>query len=708
MNRTVANAKKRAFLTIVLVLIAIIFVVMVFGEEEEDDYDDYPNTSYEDEDNDYYGNNGNSGSVVNGGDEDDDTNGNNTTTPSVTARSHYVNTSSAQNATMFIYMIGSDLESNGGAATSDIEEMIQADYGDGLQIILITGGAKAWQSNISENKRQIWCIDDNGIQLVKELKQADMTKKSALVEFLSYGLSNYAADRNMLVFWDHGGGTKGGFGYDENYETDGLTLKDLSDAIAQAGTKFDFIGFDACLMATIETAYALEPYADYLIASEEYEPGDGWYYTNFLTKLANKPNMDTVTLGKAIIDDFSNFYGNEDVTLSITDLACVNGVYEALGDFLAAAEKAIKADNSKFKVLSNAKSKAREYCDGEIDQVDMIDMINRTSFNGKNELVQAVRSCVKYCNKSTLTGSNGLAMYFPAKTINDYKTMRSMLNSIDFTTPTEYYNYFLSIMAGGKTRNRSMGGNTVASANEDKQDYTGEDWYSNADESAFQYGDEYGELELKEINDEFVLDKPDSFYDQINDIRLAVMLDDGDCYLDLGEDNLASFDDEGRLLMDFDYYWVAINEQIVPFYANPIDDDGQRIIFSGKVFALLNGETEIEMVLEWDPVTGDSDADSEGHVKGYRIVNNNTETVAKGLKKFQKGDRITFLCDTYDIESGEFLETIEIGDEIKVTSQEALKVTNEELADYTVLCWYVLTDIYGKELSTEVVEITLE
>ncbi|MCR5235609.1 MAG: hypothetical protein K6E34_00220 [Lachnospiraceae bacterium] len=36
---------------------------------------------------------------------------------------------------------------------------------------------------------------------------------------------------------------------------------------------FDFIGFDACLMATVETAYMLSPYADYMIASEEFEPG---------------------------------------------------------------------------------------------------------------------------------------------------------------------------------------------------------------------------------------------------------------------------------------------------------------------------------------------------------------------------------------------------------------------------------------------------
>ena len=30
----------------------------------------------------------------------------------------------------------------------------------------------------------------------------------------------------------------------------------------------------------------LEPYADYMIASEETEPGIGWYYTGWLTALS--------------------------------------------------------------------------------------------------------------------------------------------------------------------------------------------------------------------------------------------------------------------------------------------------------------------------------------------------------------------------------------------------------------------------------------
>lgn len=37
-----------------------------------------------------------------------------------------------------------------------------------------------------------------------------------------------------------------------------------------------FIGFDACLMASVETALTVAPFADYMIASQDAEPGDGW------------------------------------------------------------------------------------------------------------------------------------------------------------------------------------------------------------------------------------------------------------------------------------------------------------------------------------------------------------------------------------------------------------------------------------------------
>ena len=104
-----------------------------------------------------------------------------------------------------------------------------------------------------------------------------------------------------------------------------MTLDKINSALRKGGVKFDFIGFDACLMGTLETALVTEQYADYLIGSEESEPGCGWYYTTWLSQLSKNTSISTVELSKTIIDDFNNVckknFPGCNTTLSVVDLA---------------------------------------------------------------------------------------------------------------------------------------------------------------------------------------------------------------------------------------------------------------------------------------------------------------------------------------------------------------------------------------------------
>ena len=78
-------------------------------------------------------------------------------------------------------------------------------------------------------------------------------------------------------------------------ETDGDILynHEVSSAIAAAGLHLNLIGFDACLMAMVENAYPLRNLADYMVGSEETEPGDGWPYDLVLADLKNTSDHDT-------------------------------------------------------------------------------------------------------------------------------------------------------------------------------------------------------------------------------------------------------------------------------------------------------------------------------------------------------------------------------------------------------------------------------
>ena len=57
--------------------------------------------------------------------------------------------------------------------------------------------------------------------------------------------------------------------------------------------KLDIVAFDACSLATIETACQLAPYARFLIASEVGVPLPGWPYFSILERLA-KPEGDRI------------------------------------------------------------------------------------------------------------------------------------------------------------------------------------------------------------------------------------------------------------------------------------------------------------------------------------------------------------------------------------------------------------------------------
>ena len=58
--------------------------------------------------------------------------------------------------------------------------------------------------------------------------------------------------------------------------------------------KFEFIGFDACLMGTIETANIMASYADYMYGSQEMEPGSGWDYESIGSFLMNVDGQQAI------------------------------------------------------------------------------------------------------------------------------------------------------------------------------------------------------------------------------------------------------------------------------------------------------------------------------------------------------------------------------------------------------------------------------
>ena len=162
-----------------------------------------------------------------------------------------------------------------------------------------------------------------------------MSDPEVLKAFINFCAENYPAENYDLILWDHGGGPMGGFGNDENDPNGGLTsmsFPELTDAlydndVVNGGGKFDFIDFDACLMNSVELDLTLAGCTHYYIASPETEPGYGQDFEGWLNALGKDPYMDTMDLGRIIVDDFTAFYdksegdgSSQDGTLAIVDL----------------------------------------------------------------------------------------------------------------------------------------------------------------------------------------------------------------------------------------------------------------------------------------------------------------------------------------------------------------------------------------------------
>ncbi len=252
----------------------------------------------------------------------------------------------------------------GGAATDDITEMLSAQLSENVRIVLQTGGSAAWAVNeINPNRSQRFLYDSRGFRQIGDEHIRNMGEADTLADFLPFCKKEYPEDHQILIFWDHGAGAFG-FASDELYGKDSITLKELRQALErvwQADEEeppYEIIGFDACLMASVEVAETLHGYGRYLVASEEVEPGFGWNYTPWLEELSASPQMNGAQVGRAIVDagleaiaEMSIRYGavtgNLPSTLSVVDINGAHQVYEAYGE-------AETLDSTALRMLSEA------------------------------------------------------------------------------------------------------------------------------------------------------------------------------------------------------------------------------------------------------------------------------------------------------------------------------------------------------------------
>ena len=632
--------------------------------------------------------------------------------------------------TIFVYLCGTDLESGQGSATDDLEEMIYGVSKNNVRFVVETDGTSEWyNSAIAGRTKQRFLVDESGIEEVYSGKSTNMGADTTLEEFLRWGVNNYASERMGVVLWNHGGGSISGVCFDENYDYDSLTVREIETALTgvydDMTCKFDFIGFDACLMSTVEVANMLVPHAEYMYASQELESGYGWDYEaigEYLSK--NGVSADGKALGKVVCDSYMEsceWSGEDDEsTLACIDLSKMDSALVQFNSYIADLYSYCSNDDVKLASVIRAIKNAESYggnndTEGYTNMVDMGCIIDNTAdaagINAAAAL-KALEDCVTYSVKGRdFPDGHGLSIYYPLSVEGSWE-----LDIFKDICISPYYLSFVDLVAYSGNNSGSVAdyddsdwfGDGSWFWNDSDNDYSSDYWNDEDSGNDFNFDIDSSALSYliaPHLSDDgmyqFTLTEDSLLY--LDTIYCNVLMsmyneDDDEIMLDLGTDDYVTIDwDTGYVEDNFDGYWFALPDG-QPLAVFLIEETYDYNIYSAPIFLndeytylrirldyLENGYT-ITMTGTWDGIDENGSASRE-------------------LRDLQIGDRICPCYDAYYADTGYYYDYY-YGEDWVYDGSSTL---NESLllAGEYYYCFEIY-DIFGNALYTDFVLFGVE
>ena len=607
--------------------------------------------------------------------------------------------------TILVYLCGTDLESNYSAASIDIEEALSEAYSDDVRIVYQTGGTAEWNEyyGISGSVSQRYVTNNGELELVDEFDLRPMGDPDTLADFVSWGVENYPAEHMGLVFWNHGGGSISGVCFDELNSYDSLSLSEIDSALNSVydsmTDKFEFIGFDACLMSTLETANIIAPYARYMFASEETEPGGGWNYTDIMEFLSENPDADGAKLGEMQCQSYyQHCIDNGDpegTTFAITDLSKLDDLlvsfdktaqemyeYESMGDI---ARAVYSADNF-------GGNNRNEGYTNMVDLAGMLKNIEPYAPNAADTLKKLESAVIYNVNGSMHEGAGGLSLYYPLSV----EGTEELSVFADICTST-YYLAFVDAAAYGTTGNNvddyDNSGLFADCGDVWDNDYT-------PDENVGVSGD------ISYVDDSSSISVEDVYFDDegtytvqlggMNTFNYATctifaVLDGAVIYL--GEDDEVLTDYENMVIYDdFDGTWPAIDGQ--PLAINTVSKGSSIGVYTAPV--LLNGEqTNLRMEFDFN-------AGSWNVIGAWSGIDPETGVASRETVKLKDGDVIQPAYFVFADDMSDFV----YGDEYTVSGD--IEITYDALPSSDYSYSMTLYDVYGNYYYTPSVTFTID
>lgn len=339
--------------------------------------------------------------------------------------------------TVMIYMLESGIEEKYNRV-SEVLGSLSYDLPQNINVVVEVGGCEnGWSTDgIKADKLQDYAVQKNGIRLISERDLENMGKSDTYSSFISRTVKKYPADRYISVIWGDGGGIINGAGRDVLYNNDPLTPDEIATALKKAGTKLDIIGFDSGFMSDMETASLLAPYADYMVASQDFMPFNGWDYRNLFKTISETPSVTPEAVGQVICDGVGEkASAGQEMFLSmalidLSEMAFVNREFDATADSMVSMCEDIEKLRVMTALIDSAPCfGANSVYEGYSNLVDLDAFVNAVitaSQSRDSDITEAIERAVIYkVNGEFYESSCGLSVYYPKnrlpQEINRYK-----------------------------------------------------------------------------------------------------------------------------------------------------------------------------------------------------------------------------------------------------------------------------------------------
>ena len=526
------------------------------------------------------------------------------------------------------------------------------------------------------------------------MRSQNMGDASAVTEFMDYVYDAYPASHYSMIFWDHGGGAVIGYGADENYDYNILSLTELSEGIGSSqladDTRLDYVGFDACLMGMAEVADAMSPYADYLIASEEVEAGDGWDYS-CLKDITAHDAYEGDKAAEYIIDAYAAYYDSygsyaPDYSLSCVDLNRMDDVVSSLEKLVSAADDELQQGG--YQQIAKARDKVKSFGmvspDSFYDYIDLGALADSLSaaFPKQAEDLNAALTDAVAVNGSNIADATGLSIYFPYQNKDYDEEWVAAYQQNDFS---DIYTDFITDFAG------TLNGSTLY------------------------------EWDIAEVSPQ-QSDTASQYYIQLSEEEIANYAsanasiwqpDDEDTYICWLNSKNVSLSEDGRLSAGFDgrIFYLNGEETSLPCCATEIERSDDYVKYAIPVILNMGSD---DMQTAYIHVKTD-DQHPDGYICGvYSVLDTESELYPdKNVIQIEEDDEITPFLFARDIVFNDdgsvapfdsWASSSGIGSSMTAGSSFSVQLkTNEDQEDY--ICLFRITDTQGNRYFTNYLEM---